>query len=206
MPIWIAPFETWSMIGWFIRQGGCACKNPIGLLNSDTPVLCHGTSYKRYLRITRTYEAWATYQSRFEIPRERNQQFRRNDSLFRSLRSSLELLFMRSLRSACDNIFGKGKWKSVQLPQHRSMSELWWVSGRRDEEETFELKIRKYSCGNYTERSVIVYMCWLWRESQARESAPMRVIFTRLQEQLSSRNLNSHCSTPLIGTLSRVCK
>ena len=108
--------------------------------------------------------------------------------------------------TACDNIFGKGKWKSVQLPQHRSMSELWWVSGRRDEEETFELKIRKHSCGNYTERSVIVYMCWLWRESQARESAPMRVIFTRLQEQLSSRNLNSHSSTPLIGTLSRVCK
>ena len=26
--------------------------------------------------------------------------------------------------TACDNIFGKGKWKAVQLPQHRGTSEL----------------------------------------------------------------------------------
>ena len=47
-----------------------------------------------------TKRAWATYQSPFEIPRERDQQCRRNDRLFRSLRSSLELRSMRSQRSS----------------------------------------------------------------------------------------------------------
>ena len=40
-----------------------------------------------------------------------------------------------------------------------------------------------------------------WQESQARESSPMRVIFTRLQKQLSSRSMKCHFSAPLIGTL-----
>ena len=42
-------------------------------------------------------------------------------------------------------------------------------------------------------------------EGQAGESATMRVIFSTLQEQLSSLNLKkNHCSSPLVGTLSRV--
>ena len=43
-----------------------------------------------------------------------------------------------------------------------------------------------------------------WQESQARDSAAMQVTFTRLQKQLSSRNMEGHFSAPLIGTLSRV--
>ena len=42
-------------------------------------------------------------------------------------------------------------------------------------------------------------------EGQAGESAAVRVIFSTLQEQLSSVNVkNNHCSAPLVGTLSRV--
>lgn len=40
----------------------------------------------------------------------------------------------------------------------KGTSELWWVSGCNDEcpRRPLKLKIRKHSCGNYTERSVIV--------------------------------------------------
>ena len=43
------------------------------------------------------------------------------------------------------------------------------------------------------------------QESQARDSAAMQVISTRLQKQLSGRNMEGHSSAPLIGTLTRVC-
>ena len=42
-------------------------------------------------------------------------------------------------------------------------------------------------------------------EGQAGESAAMRVIFSTLQEQLSSLNVKeNNCYAPLVGTLSRV--
>ena len=41
-------------------------------------------------------------------------------------------------------------------------------------------------------------------EGQAGESAAMRVMFSTLHEQLFIRNVNNHCSAPLVRTLSRV--
>ena len=61
--------------------------------------------------------------------------------------------------------------------------------------------------------TVTEWMCCVVRstaghESRVKESAAMRVIFSTLQEQLSSHNCNlkrSHCSALFIGTLSEVC-
>jgi len=59
---------------------------------------------------------------------------------------------------------------------------------------------------NYAERSLLLWMCCVMRstarrESQARESAAMF-----RAEQLSTRKLKkSHCSSPLVDTLSTEC-
>ena len=121
--------------------------------------------------------------------------------------------------TGCDDIsafFGKEKWKAEPLPQHNegcvlammSIGEEWWAS-----EESFQLKIRKHSSSVAT----ILKKCQSvdvlnmrsttvdWQESQTRDSAPMRVIFTRSQKQLSSRNMKSHFAAPLIGNLTLWC-
>ena len=119
-----------------------------------------------------------------------------------------------------DNIsafFGKlkGKWKAVQLLQPMMGTfELWRVSRERVISIQWEIKIQHTEapvCELYGKKwhsgDVLAtrFIPSLRLEGQAGESAAMRVIFSTLQEHLSSLNVKeNNCYAPLVGTLSRV--
>ena len=110
------------------------------------------------------------------------------------------LIGVNSIRG-CDNIsafFGKlkGKWKAVQLLQPMMVtSKLWRVSRERVISIQWELKIQSTEapvCELYGKKwhsmDVLAtrFIPSLRLEGQAGESAAVRVIFSALQEQLSS--------------------
>ena len=110
--------------------------------------------------------------------------------------------FLCNSITGCDNIstfFGKGKWTAVQLLQPmEGTSELWRLSRERVSSIKWKLKIQDTGapvCELYGKKwhSVDVlatrFIPSLRLEGQAGESAAVRVIFSALQEQLSSLNV-----------------